>query len=150
MNVKELLKAHYDFYADCYDDASKYKWAASNVFDLTTYDGDLDERFVKAIIEVCKVIFEKSNFNYIEGDGNYVKYILVCQLLDKFQWIEWGTSIRGAWFDGLASIHDTHPILEQDEWSEYDDEKHEWVNHVLDRVVFTPYNLRAFIEFMED
>lgn len=150
--VKDLYKAHYDFYCECFshDDRSKYEWAASGVFDLTTYDSSLDELFVKDILEVCKVIRDNKNFEYIKNEQNYIKYILVCQLLDKFHWIEWGTSIRGAWFDGYHPNLTTRPIIEQNGWSKYNDETGEWEEHILDEVRFTEENLKAFIEFMEE
>lgn len=130
---------------------TKYEWAASNIFDLVTYDGSLDEYFVDTIIEVCKVIFERRNFEYIENQNRYLKYIIVCQLLNKFRWIDWGTSIRGAWFevdiyhDWLTKTNTVHSknILDSLEWT--DDE-----NHVIDSVPFTPENLKALIEFLEE
>lgn len=150
-DIKNLYKAHYDFWCKCFDDRqSKYEWAASEVFGLTTYDGDLDETFVKAILEVCKVIHNGSNFEYIKNEQNYIKYILVCQLLDKFHWIEWGTSIRGAWFDGWYPNTKFHPIIEEDEWTAYNDDEEEWETRILNMVEFTNDNIKAFIEFMEE
>lgn len=137
MNALKKYRAIYEEQLDWYEDKkSKYEWAATDIFGLTTYDGDLDERFVKDILEVCKVILERRNFEYIEeSEDNYVKYILVCQVLDRLHWINWGTSIRGAWLGDL--------------YRESDD--------ILDgygrphmKVPFTVDNLKALIEFMEE
>lgn len=154
MTVKDIYKANYETQRDVmgfYDD--KYTWAARQVFDLTTYDGSLDERFVKDILEVCKVILENRNFEYIKNEDNYVKYILVCQLLNGFSWIEWGTSIRGAWFDIDSRMNwktrettvYSRDILEELEWWEHHNEP-----HVIEAVPFTVENLIALIEFMEE
>lgn len=136
------LSSFHDSYADqldWYEDQkSKYEWVATEMFGLTTYDSDLDERFVKDIIEVCKVILEKRNFEYIEAsEDNYIKYILVCQLLDSFHWLNWGTSIRGAWFDGY------HPNCKAKDI--YDG------NGRPSKVVpFTVDNLKDLIKFLEE
>lgn len=130
---------------------SKYEWAACRVFDLVTYDSSLDEMFVKDIIEVCKAILEERTYEYIRDPDNYIKYILVCQILDKFHWIEWGTSIRGAWFEvdiryfgpGVETTNYSKDILDKLEW--WGDE-----HHVIEKVPFTVENIKAFVEFMEE
>lgn len=68
-----------------------------------------------------------------------IKYILVCQLLRDFNWIEWGTSIRGAWFE----TDNPRYILDELEW--WDDEP-----HFIEKVPFSVENMRALIEFMEE
>lgn len=136
------LSSFHDSYADqldWYEDQkSKYEWVATEMFGLTTYDSDLDERFVKDIIEVCKVILEKRNFEYIEeSESNYIKYILVCQLLDSFRWLNWGTSIRGAWFDDYHPNCKVKDIYDGNGWSS--------------KVIpFTVDNLKDLIKFLEE
>jgi hypothetical protein len=143
MTIQEIYAAHYKDY--CYflgrDDyqPTKYHWAASEIFDLTTYDDELDELFVKKIIEVLKVIVKRRNFEYIKDENNYITYILVCQLLEKFNWIEWGTSIRGAWIETYHPNCKTHPVL-QDNFDEYG----------VEEIPCSKENLIALIEFMEE
>lgn len=141
-----------------YDRYNKYHWAARKIFNLTTYDEGLDELFVKDILEVCKVILEMRNHEYIKDEKNYIKYILVCQLLERFRWINWGTSIRGAWFE--VDIQQPWPepepksyskdILEELEWCEYDFEKKRSTPHKIEKVPFTVDNLKALIKFVEE
>lgn len=140
MTVKELYKAQYEEECSRFKDTSKYSWAMSEVFGLCTYDSSLDELFVKTIIEVCKVIKERTNFEYIGDRQNYIKYIQVCQLLNEFNWIEWGTSIRGAWFQGDRPRR----ILDEMEWWD------PMTRHSIDGVPFTEENLYALIEFLEE
>lgn len=92
------------FDKDFSEQDKRYAFLASEVFGLTTYDLDLDIEFGKDIFEVMKVIYERKNFEYIKNETNYKKYILVCNLLNDNGWIEWGTSIRGAWFNNFDSI----------------------------------------------
>lgn len=108
MTVMETYKLAYEWDEDCYD--SKYEWAANEVFKLTTYDGNLDELFVKKIMEVCQAILDRKTYEYIEAsDENYIAYILTCQLLYRRDWINWGTSIRGAFFERVTL---SGPILQ--------------------------------------
>lgn len=151
LSVKERYRAQYEEEKTRFDDIpSKYEWAAGNVFDLTTYDGGLDELFVKTIVEVLKVIRDRHTFEYILDEQNYIKYILVCQLLNGFHWIEWGTSIRGAWFDDYHPNCRVRPILEEMEWSEWDPEKKEFVEHKINGVAFNEENIKDLIEFLEE
>ena len=72
----------------------------ADIFDITTYDHGLSIEFGKTIIEVMEVINNRKNFEYMDQSReNYKKFILVANLLDHFNWIEWGTSIRGCWFN---------------------------------------------------
>ena len=132
LEVLEKYQKEYEI-NDCFD--NKYEWASSHVFNLATYDGTLDEMFVKKIIEVCKVILEKRNFEYIKDESNYISYILVSQLLDHLNWIGWGTSIRGAWFeeDVRYGACRTTPILDMNEY-----------------VPYSKKNLELLIKFLEE
>ena len=132
-------------YRKCYEEAqtfsecieSKHEWIATNVFGLATYDAGLDKIFVDVIFNICKVILEQDTYEFIESsDDNYIVYILVCQLLDRMKWIEWGTSIRGAWF--AESYYD----ISQRPQDILDDG-----NYVIP---FTKDNLRTLIEFYEE
>lgn len=147
MTVTEIYEHRYAEYCinTCGD--TKYEWAAREVFDLTTYDGSLDELFVKKIIEVLKVIFNRTSFEYIKDETNYITYILVCQLLEKFHWIEWGTSIRGAWFETYHPNVKSHLILEEYVITSF--ASGERKEYIYPEVRCTEENLKALIEFIE-
>lgn len=124
--IKKKYKEDYHSYCDFTDSATKYTWCAREIFGLSTYDSELDEIFVKEILDVCKVILTKTNFQYIQKQEQYIQYIRVCHLLDNMGWIEWGTSIRGAWID-------THSNID-----------------IIPGVPLTEENLKVLIVFMED
>ena len=104
---------------------SIWLWISNYVFGLTTYDGELDELFCRKIIEVCKVILDRKNFEYIKDKENYINYILVCQILEKHGWINWGTSIRGAWFEDLDE-EDNGKLLCVYSYSKYNEKTYNW------------------------
>ena len=137
MNVTEIYKDDYQNYCDLDESTSKYRWLTTQVFNVATYDGSLDELFGKKIIEVCKVLLIRATYEYIEDESNYIPYILVCNMLDRMKWISWGTSIRGAWFQ---QDRRSKPILIY-----YDKDS----NYGYAELPFTVENLVALIEFVE-
>lgn len=149
MTTIDIYKKHYEevcsWHVDEYD---KYEWAANYIFGLCTYDAAMDEKLVKDILEVCKVIIDRTNYEYIRDDNNYTKYILVCQLLYHFHWLTWGTSIRGAWFEELCHCAQKD-ILKGEKLSRYNPDTKEREDCDIERVQFTCDNLRALIKFME-
>ena len=135
MTVKEIYEAEYKDYSEFFEEGqTKYHWASKEIFDLTTYDDDLDELFVKKIIEVCKAIIDRKTFEYINVSAdNYVTYIIVCNLLEEYDWIEWGTSVGGAWFQEGPNF------------------RHYLLNCTKNESVpFTIENLKALCEFIEE
>lgn len=145
MDVKEIYRASYKIiceHLDCIE--NKYEWAASEVFGLVTYDGGLDEVFVKDILEVLCAILDNRTYEYIRDGQNYRKYIGVCQLLHRNHWIDWGTSIRGAW---ISSDINSVDILNEYEWYTYETPG-EPTKNVIEKVPFTDENIRALIEFI--
>lgn len=153
MNAIDIYKAHYeeecsrskDKYTSFSYEYTKYEWAATYIFDLYTYDANLDVRFVKDILEVCQVIIER-DFEYQMDDNNYIKYILVCQLLYHFNWINWGTSIRNAWFEDSSR----KDILEESSWTQLNEKTGEWDHYKLEAVPFSRDNLKELIKFIEE
>lgn len=148
MMISDIYELHYHDYCENTCCETKYEWAANEIFDLTTYDGELDELFAKKIIEVLKVIFDGTNFEYIKDRTNYINYILICQLLNEFNWIEWGTSIRGSWIETWHPNCKVRPILEEHITTSYADGVEK--EHIFPEVRCTKENLKALIEFMED
>ncbi len=145
MNILKTFKWSYAKYVETSCGETKYEWAASYIFDLTTYDGSLDELFVKKIIEVCKVILDGKNHEYIKDEHNYTVFILVCQILDRFNWIEWGTSIRGAWF---GTSMNPRCLLMSDSVTYFVKGKRKEEGHP--DIPFTKENLKTLIKFMEE
>lgn len=78
---------------------NKFEFIGSTIFDFTTDDGALDELLAKKMIEVVTVIINKTNYDYIKEEANYINYITMVNMPFLQGKLEYGTSIRGAWFD---------------------------------------------------
>lgn len=99
----------FDSYMKYYADISKHKGYTSNdiklmflaeiLFGIETDDSALSVMLGKDILEVINIIKKGLTFDYIKSEDNYKRYIIIANILNKLDWIEWGTSIRGAWFD---------------------------------------------------
>lgn len=79
---------------------AKNSYILNHIFNITTYDSDLDEKFVKAILEIMNVIIERKNWEYIEDKNNYIKFITIVNLI--IESLDWGTSIRGCFFNKIT------------------------------------------------
>ena len=49
------------------------------------------------ILDTMIQIKNRTTFEYIKDKENYRKFILSCIFIED--WLEWGTSIRGTWFN---------------------------------------------------
>lgn len=75
----------------------KYIFLSSAIVGITTYDDDLDVKYGKMIAETLVQIKNRTTFNYIKDEAKYQDFISSCNYI--IRWLDWGSSIRGAWFD---------------------------------------------------
>lgn len=78
---------------------SRLEFLGEQVFDFTTYDGVMSALFAEKAIEVCDAINNKSTFDYIKDHEKYRWYLLMCNMPFFAGRLNWGTSIRGAWWE---------------------------------------------------
>lgn len=72
-----------------------------DILGIVTYDYEQAARLVKIAIETIDAITERTTFKYIEKvDAQYENYLTAVNLAFFKGKLEWGTSIRGAWWDG--------------------------------------------------
>lgn len=77
----------------------RVQYLAEFLFDFTTYDDGMSYRFGKMAVETCRAITERKTFDFIkECDANYMGYLTMVNMPFFADKIEWGTSIRGAWW----------------------------------------------------
>lgn len=69
------------------------------IFDFTTYDDTMTEEFARKALDVCRAISDGTTGDYIQDPDNYRWYLLMCNMPFFAGRLNWGTSIRGAWWD---------------------------------------------------
>lgn len=66
---------------------------------ICTYDSDVDKLFIREMMEVIDVILQRTTFDYQESYEKYLIYLRMVHMPFIADRINWGTSIRGAWFE---------------------------------------------------
>lgn len=82
---------------------SRVEFLCEQVFDITTYDGQMSEIFGRKALEVCKAINDRETFKYIENAADHVWFLMMCNLPFFAKRVSWGASIRGAFWDCYPS-----------------------------------------------
>lgn len=78
---------------------SRLEFLGSEPFCFTTYDGEMDAMLAGKALEVCRAVTEGKTFECIEDPANYCWYLLLCDTHFFAGSLDWGTSIRGAYWD---------------------------------------------------
>lgn len=78
---------------------SNLEYLCDQIFDVTTYDSGQSELIGKKCVEVSIAITKKETFEYIKDEANYTWYLMLCNIDFFAKRIDWGGSIRGAWWD---------------------------------------------------
>lgn len=100
MNYLELLEHSYKIEKSrglCPPE-SRLCYLGDSVFEFSTYDSEMSELFAKKAVEVCEAITKSATFDYIKDAENYRWYLIMCNMPFFYDRIEWGCSIRGAWW----------------------------------------------------
>lgn len=93
-----LLEHSFDVGKACGEFNNKLEFLSEHIFDFTTYDSEMASLLGGKALEVCTVINDKKTFDYIKDKDNYRWYLLMCNMPFFEGKLEWGTSIRGAWW----------------------------------------------------
>jgi len=101
MDYRELLEHSYAVMKSWRDDTelSRMGYLSYAIFDFTTYDSGMDELFATKAAEVCAAINDGRTFDYIKDAEDYKWYLLMCNMPFFVGRLNWGGSIRGAWWD---------------------------------------------------
>lgn len=72
----------------------------TQIFNFTTYDDGMTDLFTRKAVEVVRAVNDRTTFEYIKASTeNYQWYLLMCNMPFFADKLEWGTSVRGAWWD---------------------------------------------------
>lgn len=84
------------------------------VFDFTTYESEVLKKLTLDALQVCWVISTKTNFDFIANDSGNLKYLTMVNMPFFANRLEWGTSIRGAWWDHGWQELETNELIFQE------------------------------------
>lgn len=135
MNYLALLEHSFDVeqqVGEC-PPQSRLAYLSESIFDFTTYDGAMDELFGGKAVEVCAAITDGKTFDYIKDPENYKWFLLMCNMPFFADRLNWGGSIRGAWWDA-------HPHTEFQSCGLWDGDE-----QIADPIRFTEEEWKAFI-----
>lgn len=107
----EKINKEYESYRDIY--SSKLQFICEHIFDITTYESYAAEVIGLKMLEVCDAILNNKTFDYIENDNNRINYLTMVNMPFLANKIEWGISIRGAWFDDNPYTTDIFYCIDQ-------------------------------------
>ena len=99
MDYLKLLEHSFKMDQERDSSMSRLEYLSINIFDFTTYDSAMDELFAKKALEVCVAITYKQTFEYQKDEEGYKWYLIMVNMPFFAGKLEWGTSIRGAWWD---------------------------------------------------
>jgi hypothetical protein len=94
----ELLTQSYEMERRRDGHMSRLEYLSDLIFDFTTYDAEISELFASNALEVCKAISAGRTFAYIKEPENYRWYLLMVNMPFFAGRLDWGTSVRGAWW----------------------------------------------------
>lgn len=143
----KLLKGGYKESSEWGRETSKEEFLGFDIFGIDTCDDYMCEKMALEWLEVCECISENKTFEYISTDEKYETYLRTVNYKFFTDKLEYGTSIRGAWWD--CGDYDST----DDRWTYkfkletcglWDDDK-QVVSPVVDIVILTKA-MRLFIE----
>ena len=97
MNITDLLEKNYQSSAEHHQQTRK-AWLAESVFGTCSYDDDMAEWFADIIIAAASII-SKEAVLMVDDEDEYRNYLIAVNLPFFDTRLNWGTSIRGAWWD---------------------------------------------------
>ena len=101
MDYKKILEESYTQARRIFEcpPGSRYEYLAVHLFGFTTYDPAKDELFGRKAVEVCRAISSRKTHDYTADEDNYLWYLMLCNTVFFSDKLDWGTAIRGAWWD---------------------------------------------------
>jgi len=109
---------------------SKMSFTGNYIFEFTTYDDEVDEGFAIGLFKVLDAIINKTTFDFIKDEINYIGYLTHVNSRFLYEKLEWGSSIRGAWLDEFKQyeIYGGNIIIAEGKLEIFIRELMEWVD----------------------
>ncbi|BBB65868.1 hypothetical protein UNDYM_1615 [Undibacterium sp. YM2] len=98
-SYKHLLENSYHIQCELDEEMSREAFLADYIFCFITYDSDMGEIFASKALEVCTAVSNQTIISYIENEDDYRWFLLMINMPFFAGRLNWGTSIRGAWWN---------------------------------------------------
>lgn len=116
MNYKAILDRMYEEFRDWEEqagyegeDLDKLSFLGDKVFDFTTYELGVSKLFGERMLAVIRCIYERRTFEFMNlSEEHKTTYLLMVNMPYLHGKLEWGTSIRGAWFEEYGHHGNDH------------------------------------------
>ena len=103
MNYLELLEHSYKEMLKYYDDLTRWEYLSYHIFSRDCCDAEMEILISKMLLEVCVSITDGTTFEYIsDSNKNYKNYMFAVNMTFLEDRVEYGTSIRGAWWGNFG------------------------------------------------
>lgn len=123
---------------------SRLAFVGDHIFDFTTYDSEMSELFAAKALEVCAAISEGRTFDYIKNTDNYRWFLLMANMPFFARRLEWGTSIRGAWWDHEdRKLESCGLFVDQEQVLSIEFTRDDWLSFINALITFTATGVRA-------
>lgn len=122
INYKDELVRDYELMKEIQPDGEmgRTEYLSDYIFDFTTYESYMASLFAKKAIEVCKAITDRETFEYIKTDENRQWYLIMVNMPFFVKKLDWGGSIRGAWWDFREPIVMSQMVgIPLDQWDNF-------------------------------
>ena len=132
VRFKGVLSKSYLDQQDMDHPTTKMEYLGNTVFDFTTYDGEIDAMFAEKMIEVLECILDRTTFEYQENRKQYLNYLTMVNMPFLADKLDWGTSIRGAYFNDCREykIDYDRIIIKKQELTIFIKDMIEWAKEV--------------------
>lgn len=80
-------------------ESTRLEYLSGEIFNFTTYDSDVAELFARKALDVCEAINKRKTFEYQQDTGGYHWFLIMINMPFFTDRLNWGTSVRGAWWD---------------------------------------------------
>lgn len=138
MDYTKLLEESYAVECRSNMVSSRHEYLSEFIFDMTTYDSDYSEMFGREALAVCETINDGTTFEYIKDPERYRWYLMMVNTAFFRDRLDWGSSIRGAWWCSKQSLrscglwYDGRQVTDELEFSSAED----WATFVRAMVAF--------------
>ena len=131
--------------------ASRLHYLGDYIFKFTTYDSEVAEFFAAVALEVAAAITDNATAAFIDNSDMHHKWYLVMVNMPFFSGrLEWGCSIRGAWwcyFDGEYTLEAIGLYEDGEQLGPLELTRSEWIEFIKGMLSFAKDELEQLLVF---